>query len=319
MPSGEEIQRALRGFVDTWRDYAGSEKSEAQTFLNQLFACYGSDRREVGAQFEYFARAVGFMDLLWPGICIVEMKAPVVSVETAQRQVEGYWRESGNFDEDVPAARFIVICNFRQFEIWDFARHPNRPRATIDLADLPDRYEALAFLAGPTVEPGFTQHYRELTREAATVVAEVFASLAERHAAPLRELQRFVLQSVWCMFAEDLAMLGDYPFTATLREVRSQPDRSAAELGHLFRVLNQKGHHNRVGRLAGTRHVNGELFAQPGEVGLQRPEIDLMLRAAEFDWRKVNPTSPRTRLALCVPTARRIMRTSCAPTSPPGI
>jgi len=48
MPSGEEIQRALRGFVDTWRDYSGSEKSEAQTFLNQLFACYGSDRREVG-------------------------------------------------------------------------------------------------------------------------------------------------------------------------------------------------------------------------------------------------------------------------------
>jgi len=164
VPSGEEIQRALRGFVDTWRDYSGSEKSEAQTFLNQLFACYGSDRREVGARFEYFARAAGFMDLLWPGICIVEMKAPVVSVETAWRQVEGYWRESGNFDEDVPAARFIVICNFRQFEIWDFARHPNRPRATIDLAELPDRYEALAFLAGPTVEPGFTQHYRELTR-----------------------------------------------------------------------------------------------------------------------------------------------------------
>ena len=147
MPSGEEIQRALRGFVDTWRDYAGSEKSEAQTFLNQLFACYGSDRREVGAQFEYFARAAGFIDLLWPGICIVEMKAPV-SVETAQRRVEGYWRDSGNFDEDVPAARFIVICNLRQFEIWDFARHPNRPRATIELADLPDLYEALAFLAG---------------------------------------------------------------------------------------------------------------------------------------------------------------------------
>lgn len=36
MPSGEEIQHALRGFVDTWRDYSGSEKSEAQTFLNQL-------------------------------------------------------------------------------------------------------------------------------------------------------------------------------------------------------------------------------------------------------------------------------------------
>ncbi len=48
MPSGEEIQRALRGFVDMWRDYAGSERGEAQTFLNELFACYARDGREVG-------------------------------------------------------------------------------------------------------------------------------------------------------------------------------------------------------------------------------------------------------------------------------
>ncbi len=290
MPSGEEIQRALRAFSAKWADYTGSEKSEAQTFLNELFACYGTDRFASGAKFEHFAAQAGFMDLLWPGTCIVEMKAPTVPVSTAQQQVERYWRESGDFDADVPAARFIVICNFRQLEIWDFARHPNRPRATIELADLPDRYEALAFLAGPTVEPGFTQHHRELTREAATVVAEVFASLAGRHAAPPRELQRFVLQSVWCMFAEDLQMLGDYPFTATLAEVRRDPDRSAAEVGLLFRVLNRKGKSLRTGRLAGTRYVNGELFAQPAEVGLNRAEIDLLLQAAEFDWRKVNPT-----------------------------
>ncbi len=94
-------------------------------------------------------------------------------------------------------------------------------------------------------------------------MALVFASLVERSAAPPDEMQAFILQSVWCMFAEDLGLLDGYPLQATLNEVRSHPERSAAEIGFLFRVLNQKGSHNRAGRLAGTQHVNGEL-SRPG-------------------------------------------------------
>lgn len=76
MRSGEEIQTALRPFVAQWRSYVGTEKAEAQTFLNELFACYGSNRGAVGARFEDFSASAGFMDLHWPGECIVEMKAP---------------------------------------------------------------------------------------------------------------------------------------------------------------------------------------------------------------------------------------------------
>ena len=291
MPSGEEIQHALRSFVDRWATYAGSEKSEAQTFLNQLFGCYGSDRREVGAEFEFYVPTTGgFMDLHWPGIALIEMKAPTVPVATAQQQVERYWRASSDRTAGRPAARWIVICNFRDLAIWEYGRYPDAPVAEFPLTELPDRYDALAFLAGPTVEPSFTEHYRELTKEAAKVVAEVFTSLVDRSAAPPNELQRFILQSVWCMFAEDLTMLDGYPFQATLNLVVDDPGRSAAELGHLFRVLNQKGSHNRTGRLAGTQYVNGDLFAQPAEVGLNRSEVELLLRATAFDWRKVNPT-----------------------------
>lgn len=291
MPSGEEIQRALGTFVDRWRSYSGTEKAEAQTFLNQLFECYGSDRRELGAEFEFYVPlAGGFMDLHWPGIALIEMKAPTVSVATAQSQVERYWRASSDRASGRPAARWIVICNFRDFAIWEYGRYPDGPIVEFTLAELPDRYDALAFLAGPTVEPSFNEHYRELTKEAAKVVSQVFASLVDRSAAPPSELQRFILQSVWCMFAEDLTMLDGYPFQSTLNEIRDEPGRSAAELGHLFRVLNQKGKHNRVGRLAGAQYVNGELFAQPAEVGLNRAEIDLLLEATAFDWRKVNPT-----------------------------
>lgn len=290
MPSGEEIQGALRAFVGKWQDYAGTEKSEAQTFLNELFACYGNDRRELGAKFEHFVSMTGFMDLLWPEVCLIEMKAPAVKLQAAQAQVERYWRESADYDAGVRAARFVIVSNFHQFEVWDMHRFPNRPSATFSLAELPDRYDALAFLAGPAVEPSFIEHYQELTQEAARTVAAVYQSLSDRVAARAEDIQRFVLQSVWCMFAEDLGMLDGFPFQSTLNEVRAQPDRAAAELGHLFNVLNQKGRHNRVGRLVGTTYVNGELFRIPTAVGLNRDEVELLLTATAFDWRKVNPT-----------------------------
>lgn len=290
MRSGEEIQAALRAFAARWAGYTGSEKAEAQTFLNELFDCYGGNRRDLGAEFEHFVSSAGFMDLHWPGVCIVEMKAPVVPVATAKAQVERYWKESSNLTAGVPAARYVVICNFTSFEIWLPGVYPNQPVLSFELAELPDRYDALAFLAGPNVEPSFTEHYRELTRDAARLVAEVFHSLADRSAAPIEEIHRFVLQSVWCMFAEDLGLLDGYPYQSTLNEVRHDPARSAAELGWLFRVLNHKTNHHRKGRLAGTRYVNGELFAEPAEVGLDAAEIELMLRATTYDWRKVNPT-----------------------------
>ena len=50
--SGEEIRRRLREFAAAWGGYAGTEKSQAQTFLNDLLDCYGTDRRAVGARFE---------------------------------------------------------------------------------------------------------------------------------------------------------------------------------------------------------------------------------------------------------------------------
>ncbi len=86
--SGEEIQTALQAFVARWKDYAGTERSEAQTFLNELFGCYGTSRIDVGAKFEDFqasASGSGFMDLHWAEVVITEMKRPSRSiVQSAQ-------------------------------------------------------------------------------------------------------------------------------------------------------------------------------------------------------------------------------------------
>ena len=108
-PSGEEIRKRLADFAVEWRDYTGSERSEAQPFLTELLACYGTDRKQVGARFEERAGAC-FMDMIWPGVCIVEMKRPSekTKLEGYRERAFDYWkdvqRETGN------AGRFLVLC-----------------------------------------------------------------------------------------------------------------------------------------------------------------------------------------------------------------
>jgi hypothetical protein len=291
--SGPEIQLALRDFAARWANYAGTERAEAQTFLNELFACYGSDRMAVGARFEDFRHSAGFMDLHWPGVCIVEMKAPsrAASLHEARDQVWRYWKESSDVAERREAAHWVVLCAFHRFEVWAPGRFPDGPLATFDLAELPERYEALQFLAGPAEEPVFAEPHKELTEGAANTMAELYQSLRGRAAAPTDERQRFVMQAVWTLFAEDLGMLEGHPLERLVGMLRGDPSRmSAAEIGLLFLVLGQRGDHNRVGMLEGTHYVNGELFAEPAVVHLDSGELNLLAAAARYDWRQVNPT-----------------------------
>ena len=289
--SGIEIQAALTKFVIKWSGYAGSERAEAQTYLNELFAAYGTDRSEAGAKFESFQASAGFMDLFLPGVLIVEMKAPHVPLEKAKDQRIRYWQESSDSREDIPAARYVIACNFGEFEIWEPGRFPNEPRTHFPLAELPDRYDALLFLQSQNTEPVFSEHRRALTTDAATHIAALYNSLADRSAAPIDEIQRFVMQLVWCLFAEDLGMLDGYPLQGIIESLLREPNPdSARDIGYLFTLLNQKGNHNRLGRYEGTRYVNGDLFKQPAAVHMDRGELLHLREAAEFNWRAVDPT-----------------------------
>ncbi|WP_306231687.1 DNA methyltransferase [Agrococcus beijingensis] len=289
--SGAEIQHALTAFVSKWKQYQGSERAEAQTFLNELYAAYGTDRTEAGAKFEDFKTSAGFMDLHQPGVLIVEMKKPGRSLEEAAEQRRRYWQESSDHDSDTPAARWVIASNFHEFEIWEPGRFPNNPRARFTLEELPDHYDALLFLQSESIEPVFSEHRRELTTDAARHIADLYRSMADRGAAPLDEIQRFTMQLVWTLFAEDLGMLDGYPLQQTVeRLLREEEPDSSRDLGHLFKLLNQKGDQNRRGVYAGTRYVNGELFAKSDAVYLTRDELVHLKRASEFDWRQVNPT-----------------------------
>lgn len=293
MRSGEEIQNALRAFAASWGDYSGSERGEAQTFLNELIACYGADRRAAGALFEDAHTADGIMDLYWPDVCIIEMKAPhrAEKLSEHRKQALAYWHTSDDVTQNRAAPPYVVLCAFQRFEVWEPGRFPSAPRAGFTLNKLPENYEKLLFLSGTDQEPLFGDSYKELTADAVKVVVDLYESMRDREAAAPDTLRSFILQTVWCLFAEDLGMLGDHPVQRIIEDLIRHPTRSSyAELGTLFDVLNDPNDYGRHGLLTGTHYVNGSLFERPAKVHLEATELLMLKKAAEFDWRKVNPT-----------------------------
>jgi hypothetical protein len=284
--SGEEIRHQLAEFAAKWGGYEGSERGEAQTFLTQLLRCYGTDREAVGAKFEE-PSAGKFMDMIWPGVCIAEMKRPseAARLDKHRDQALEYWQKVGK--PGAPAPPYVILCAFHRFEVWRPGEVYTEPLAAFDLAELPENSDALLFLAGK--KPGFFAH-DHLTREAVALVTDLYRQLDEREAADDDVLQDFVLQVVWSMFAEDLGMLPGRLFTRLLDGLIADTSRSSVDdLGRLFRYLAEKEPRPTHGVYKGTPYADGGLFAKPAEVHLEPDELTMLRKAADFEWHQVEP------------------------------
>jgi hypothetical protein len=287
--TGEEIRARLTAFAARWSVYEGSERSEAQTFLNELFECYGTRRSEV-ARFEE-PQAGRFLDLIWPRVCLIEMKAPAEAkrLNRHREQALRYWVEAADAATNTPSPRWVVLCAFRKLEIWEPGAFPAAPRLQLDLIDLPDQYDALLFLAGR--EPVFAGGQAALTREAVVHLVDLYERLSDRRAADPDVLHDFLLQCVWCLFAEDLGQIPEHRFTTVVDELIAHPHRSSEdELGQLFGWLNTPGPRPAHGLYTGTPYANGGLFERPARVHLTRDELAHLRSAAQFQWRDVQPS-----------------------------
>jgi hypothetical protein len=292
-----EIKTALQELAERWVKYDGTERSASQTFLNQLIAAYtgAEDVMGAGARFEEFGvrdEGSGFMDLYWRDVVIVEMKAPSQSRRLDQHRAQAldYWRNSADSEKGIAAPPYLVLCSIRQFEIWEPGRYPNGPVDSFSLTELPDRAESLLFLAGR--KPLFGGPGTAVTEQAAEHMVKLYFSLLERKAVEPEELRRFIVQTVWALFAEDIGILEGKPLETLMRALLADNTRSTAvELADLYRRFNTKEDERRNrGRPQSAPFVNGDLFAQTSEVHLESNELEHLLQASRFDWRYVNPT-----------------------------
>jgi len=266
----------------------GDEKGEAQIFCDRLFQAFGyAGIMEAGGALEFrihTKKGTRFADLLWKPRMLLEMKKRHEKLDRHYRQAFEYWL---NLVPDRP--QYVVLCNFDEFWIYDLNHQLDEPMDRVRLDELSERYTALNFLFPEQRKPLFNNDRVAVTRQAAQSVARLFNSLVSRKSEPVtRETaQRFVLQSVLALFAEDINLLPRGLFSELIQDCKGNTS-SYDIIGGLFRQMADK---NRAsgGRYKGVEYFNGGLFSVVEPIELTSNEICLLEAATVEDWSKVHP------------------------------
>jgi hypothetical protein len=287
-PAPEERRERLEDFVRYRQEsLRGDEKGEAQVFLDRLFKALGHDGVfEAGATLEERvprrdAGGTAFADLVWKPRVLIEMKKAGVDLARHYRQAFEYWMY---LVPDRP--HYMVLCNFDELWIYDLNEQLDDPVDRLELDDLPHRWEAVAFMLPVEERPTFQNDLVAVTRESAALVSAVFNALVER-GVDRDSAQRFVLQAVMAMFAEDIGLLPRHHFAQAVED--SLAGDSAYDLIFgLFEAMNAEGP-TPAGRYQGTPYFNGGLFREIPRFELAREELAQLKDAAEPDWSQVRP------------------------------
>ncbi|HEY8668893.1 MAG TPA: DNA methyltransferase, partial [Tepidisphaeraceae bacterium] len=284
-------RRELLTAFSSWvaQHIKGDEKGEAQIFFDRLFGAFGQRGLfEAGGQAEVRIRKAGedgggtsFADCVWKPIVLIEMKKRGADLARHYRQAFDYWTRL------VPGRpQYVVLCNFDEFWVYDFNNQLDSPKDIVKVAELPDRFGPLAFLFPTQEKPSFGNDREAVTREAADKLALLFRKLTDRKID--RGLaQRFTLQSLVALFAEDIGLLPRYLFDSLLADCKNPAD-SYDLIGGLFEAMNTRDT-PAGGRYKGVRYFNGGIFDPPARLELYEDEVNQLKGAATSDWSKVSP------------------------------
>ncbi|GBE75453.1 DNA modification methyltransferase related protein [Microcystis aeruginosa NIES-87] len=284
---------SLQEFIDFCQQHiTGKERKEAQIFLDRFFRAFGhKGALEAGATYEEAITKgskkgkTGFADLVWKPRVLIEMKKRGEDLSKHYPQAFEYWSRL------VPnRPRYVLLCNFDQFWIFDFDLQIDEPVDRVNLNDLKNRVSAFNFMEVGNRTPIFQNNQVEITETAARRMGELFQLLKKRgHKSGFDELtaQRFILQCVLAMFAEDRGLLPRDLFISCVQECLNGGN-SYDVLGGLFQQMNQPGI-TPAGKYQGVDYFNGGLFSIIHPIQLTNEELRFLDVAARQDWSKIRP------------------------------
>jgi len=125
-----------------------------------------------------------------------------------------------------------------------------------------------------------------VTRTIASHLAELGKSL-EKDGHSGEAVARFLMRSLFTMFAEDIGLVEKDCFTKLLKELRGHSRDSEPALNGLFKDLDSGGYSNAL--RARVRQFNGGLFREADALPLTPIQLRLLIEAAEADWSEVEP------------------------------
>ncbi|WP_339373755.1 DNA methyltransferase [Anabaena sp. 4-3] len=223
----------------------------------------------------------GFADLVWKPRVLIEMKKRGEDLSKHYSQAFDYWTRL------VPQRpKYVILCNFDEFWIFDFDIQLDTPVDVIPLEQLPERDGAFGFMELGEKTPIFRNNQVEVTERAARRMGELLLELEKRKIEKLTA-QRFILQCVLAMFAEDRQLLPRDMFISCIEDCINGVS-SYDVLGGLFREMNQPGIIP-AGRYQGVDYFNGGLFTVIHPIELTKEELQFLELSAKENWSQVRP------------------------------
>jgi hypothetical protein len=213
----------------------------------------------------------------------------------AKRQAEEYARALPTTHGWPP---FILVCDVGHcIEVYadfsgqgkNYTQFPDRQGFRIYLEDLrqPDiRARLKAIWDEPqTLDP--TQKSARVTRDIAKRLAQVSQALEKQNYAA-EDVAMFLMRCLFTMFAEDVGLLPEKSFKALLEECEANPAAFVPSVTQLWEAMNSGGWAHAL--KTEVRKFNGEFFRDKAALPLGREEIGELRRAADYDWREVDPS-----------------------------
>jgi hypothetical protein len=284
--SWNEIKDRALKFSKEWAD-TSNEEADAKPFLVEFFNVFGISSKRVST-FEHRVKKLddkdGYIDLLWKGTILIEMKSRGKNLDKAYQQAKEYTH--GLKQHELP--KYILISDFENFRLYDLDEDKT---VEFKLNDLVNNVQHFGYILGYQKKV-----YKE--QDPANIkAAELMGKLHDR----LEEigytghpLEVYLVRILFLLFAEDTTIFNKQQFQEYL-EQRTAEDGSdlAAKLQELFQVLNtpkENRFKNLDEQLADFPYVNGKLF----EENLPTASFDTKMRQAlldccYIDWSKISP------------------------------
>jgi methylase of polypeptide subunit release factors len=272
-------------FIAKWCANPLSEKAGAQAFFLDLCAMLGVEPPNDPENYCFERGATrtgaghGWADVWKRGHFGWENKGPGGDLGGALKQLMTYALALDN-------PPLLVVSNRDITQIHTHFTGTPSETHTLRLEDIgtPENQQKLRWLFTDPEKfrPGRT--VQDITAAAAGRFADVARSLTGRGHDP-EKVAHFLIQCLFCMFAEDIGLLPKRLFERVLEKRGSDTVKLGAALGELFRAMQGGGDF----LLEDIAWFNGGLFARIEMIELAPGEIDALHAASKMDWSAIEP------------------------------
>lgn len=288
--SWNEIRDRALGFSREWATET-REAAEYQSFWNDFFNVFGVNRRSVAVyqqKVKLLKKTIGFIDLFWPGMLVVEHKSASQDLDAAFMQATDYFE--GLSEEQKP--RYVLVSDYKKFRFYDFEAANEATQKEFSLNELSKNCKLFGFIAGYDMPKNL--------REEDPVNIKVAYAIGKLHDA-LKDsgyighaLEVLLVRLVFCFFADDSGIF-ERDQLLNYIELKSNYDGSdlGGKLEMVFQTLNtdiSKRQTTLDEDLAHFPFVDGGLFKETIPLPSFNSQMrKTLLNCMEFNWSNVSP------------------------------